>query len=335
MALIEVKDLTKVFRVVQREKGLKGAIKSFFDRKVKEIVAVDHVSFEISQGEIVGYIGPNGAGKSTTVKMLSGILHPTFGKVFVCGLSPHKNRMEHSKNIGVVFGQRTQLWWDLPVIESFELLKYIYEIPENIYAKNLKEFSDVLELAEILKKPVRQLSLGQKMRAEIAASLLHNPKILFLDEPTIGLDVSVKRKIRKLITRINQSRRVTILLTTHDLRDVEELCNRVIIINKGKIIYSGTIENLKKNYGKYRVLEFSLSKNLGKSPPNFGDIENKIEWSLENDVLKIKFSNRLSVSSIVSTILRRFEVIDFTIKEPSIEDIIIEVLSSHDIEKQD
>jgi ABC-2 type transport system ATP-binding protein len=321
--------------VVQREKGLKGAIKSFFDRKVKEIVAVDHVSFEIDQGEIVGYIGPNGAGKSTTVKMLSGILYPTSGEVFVCSLSPYKNRMEHSKNIGVVFGQRTQLWWDLPVIESFELLKCIYEIPENIYAENLREFSEVLELNEILKKPVRQLSLGQKMRAEIAASLLHNPKVLFLDEPTIGLDVGVKRKIRRLITRINQSRRVTILLTTHDLQDVEELCNRIIIINKGRIVYSGTIENLKRNYGKYRVLEFNLSKDLGKSLPNFGDIENKIEWSFENDVLKIKFDNKLSISSIVNAILKKFEVIDFTIKEPSIEDIIIEVLSSHGIEKQD
>jgi len=266
--------------------------------------------------------------------MLSGILHPTSGKVFVCGLSPHENRMKHSKNIGVVFGQRTQLWWDLPVIESFELLKCIYEIPKDVYIENLKEFSKVLELDEILKKPVRQLSLGQKMRAEIVASLLHNPKVLFLDEPTIGLDVSVKRKIRGLIKKINQDRKVTILLTTHDLQDVEELCNRIIIINKGKIVYSGTIENLKGNYGKYRVLEFRLPKGSEKSKPNFGDIENKIKWSFENGILEIKFDNKLSVSSIVSTVLKKFEVVDFTVKEPSIEDIIIEVLTSHDNKKQ-
>ena len=246
---IEVKELTKQFVNFKRREGVSGAFLDLFQRDYTKMLAVDHISFDIRPGELVGYIGANGAGKSTTIKMLTGILVPTSGEVKVSGLVPYNNNL-HKKQIGVVFGQRTQLWWDIAVIEAFHLLQKIYEVPQDEYKQRLDEFTELLELEELLHKPVRKLSLGQRMRCDLAASLLHNPPVVFLDEPTIGLDVSVKARIRQFIKDINRKHQTTVILTTHDLVDIEEVCNRLIIIDQGKILYDGQLDSLKERFGK-------------------------------------------------------------------------------------
>ena len=245
MALIEVKNLKKEFKKPVRKEGVIGYIKSLFSRKYTSLYAVNDVSFSIDQGEIVGYIGANGAGKSTTVKMMCGILHPTSGSVTIDNKDILKYRKQINKEIGVVFGQKTQLWWDIPLIETFKILKSIYEISDEDYNERFKFLCDLLDLNDFLDQNVRSLSLGQRMRADFAASLIHNPKILYLDEPTIGLDVLVKDKIRKAIKILNKKYKTTIILTTHDMKDIEELCSRIIIIDKGKILYDGNLENIK------------------------------------------------------------------------------------------
>ena len=259
MPIITVEHLSKNFKVHKRRKGFWGSLGSTVSREHDIIKAVDNVNFTLERGELVGYIGANGAGKSTTIKMLTGILVPTSGHIDVMGLTPYLHRKENARRIGVVFGQRTQLWWDLPVIDSFELLKHIYEIPEKLYKQNLEFFSDLLQLHPYLSTPVRKLSLGQRMRCDLTAALLHNPEILYLDEPTIGLDVVAKEQVRQFLKQINAERKVTVILTTHDLNDVEQVCQRLIIIDSGKIIYDGGIDALKKQYGKTRMLIVDLA----------------------------------------------------------------------------
>lgn len=244
--MIAFTHVCKTYKVSKRDAGFSSAFKALFHKEYEHVTALDDVSFTISDGEMVGYIGPNGAGKSSTIKILSGILTPEKGTCLINGLIPWKNRIEHVKNIGVVFGQRTQLWWDVPVLDSFELLKEIYRIDERSYRQNLEQLSEMLNLSGLLKTPVRQLSLGQRMRCEIAASLLHNPKILFLDEPTIGLDAVSKLAVRDFILKLNKEKNTTVILTTHDMQDIEALTNRIILIGKGRILLDGSIDDIKE-----------------------------------------------------------------------------------------
>ncbi len=244
--MITMEHVCKSYRVAKRNAGMKEACKALFRREVEVIRALSDVSFTIQDGEMVGYIGPNGAGKSSTIKILSGILTPESGSCLVDGRIPWKNRTEHVRQIGVVFGQRSQLWWDVPVIDSYELLKDIYSIPGNIYRNNLEELTELLHLQELLKMPTRQLSLGQRMRCEIAASLLHSPRILFLDEPTIGLDAVSKLAVREFILRLNQEHKTTVILTTHDMQDIEALAKRIILIGRGRVLMDGTLEDMRQ-----------------------------------------------------------------------------------------
>ena len=260
MSFITVKHLNKTFKVLQRDAGLINAIKALFRKDYKEIKAVQDVSFDINEGEIVAYIGPNGAGKSTTIKMLCGILNPDSGTISINDLNPFSNRKKFVSNIGVVFGQKSQLWWDIPVIDSFDLLKNIYNIPTEEYEITKNELVNLLKIKDILNTPVRQLSLGQRMRCEIAASLLHNPKILFLDEPTIGLDAISKVQVRKFIKDINIKKNVTIILTSHDMSDIEALTNRIIVIGHGKKLYDGSLNSIKNKFSGRKKLEIIYKK---------------------------------------------------------------------------
>lgn len=248
--MIEVSHLRKTFRVARRSGGFSRAVKALFHREYEEIHALDDVSFSIKEGEMVGYIGPNGAGKSSTIKVLSGILTPDSGECLVDGRTPWKDRIDHVRQIGVVFGQRSQLWWDVPVIDSFELLREIYSIPGEVYRSNLSELTELLNLEDLLRTPTRQLSLGQRMRCEIAASLLHSPKILFLDEPTIGLDAVSKLAVRDFIQRLNREHKTTVILTTHDMQDIEALASRVLLIGKGRILLDGALEDIRRGSEK-------------------------------------------------------------------------------------
>lgn len=258
-AAVTAEGLRKVYRVGIRRPGLWGSVRQLVAGETRDVIAVDGVSFDISQGEFVGYIGPNGAGKSTTVKMLTGILHPTSGHVQVNGLSPVRARRQVAQQIGVVFGQRTQLWWDLPTIDSFEILAAMYDVAPADYRRFMDEFTGLLGLDDFLDTPVRRLSLGQRMRADIAAALIHAPRVLFLDEPTIGLDVMAKAQVRDFLTRVNRDRGVTILLTTHDMRDIEELCERVMVINHGKLMFDGNLESLIASAGLPTTMQLRLS----------------------------------------------------------------------------
>lgn len=253
--MIEVENVSKSFRVAKRNAGLKEAVKSLWHREYEVVQALDRISFTIQDGEMVGYIGPNGAGKSSTIKILSGILTPEAGRVSINGRTPWKQRKEHVKEIGVVFGQRSQLWWDVPAADSFSLLKDIYRVPEEEFRKNLDELTELLNLKEIIRTPARQLSLGQRMRCEIAASLLHSPKILFLDEPTIGLDAVSKLAVREFILRLNETKKTTVILTTHDMQDIEALTKRIILIGKGKILSDGSLWELKQQFPKEESLD--------------------------------------------------------------------------------
>jgi viologen exporter family transport system ATP-binding protein len=259
--MIKVEQLSKTYKVARRSAGLREAIKSLYSRKYEKIKALDHISFTISDGEMVGYIGPNGAGKSSTIKVLSGILTPDSGECIINGRIPWRDRKNHVKDIGVVFGQRSQLWWDVPVLDSFELIRDIYEVSKEQYKRNLEELVTLLSLEQIVKTPVRQLSLGQRMRCEIAAALLHSPKILFLDEPTIGLDAVSKLAVREFILNLNQTHNTTVILTTHDMQDIEALTSRVLLIGRGKILLDGSLSDLKENA---QSEETSLEKTIAK-----------------------------------------------------------------------
>ncbi|MFS0861217.1 ATP-binding cassette domain-containing protein [Fredinandcohnia sp. 179-A 10B2 NHS] len=318
MAIIEVQNLRKEFKIAKRETGLMGALKSVVNRQFVTKEAVNDISFSIEKGEMVGYIGPNGAGKSTTIKMLTGILVPSSGSIKVNGIVPYENRKENAKNIGVVFGQRTQLWWDLPTIESFELLKEIYRVSDQKYKANMATFTDILGLGEFLNTPVRQLSLGQRMRADIAASLLHDPDILFLDEPTIGLDVVAKEKMREFIQEINKLRNVTVILTTHDMEDIEKLCKRMVLIDHGQKVYDGDIAAVKSRYGKMRTLVVDVEDNGVALQVTNGELfkeEGNRKW--------IRFNrDEHSASDLISQLTKTHNITDLTVEEPEIESII-------------
>ena len=318
MSYIIVKNLNKTFKVNVRDSGLINAFKSLVKRNYKEIKAVDNISFKINEGEIVGYIGPNGAGKSTTIKMLSGILKPDSGKMTINGMDPVEDRIKYVKEIGVVFGQKSQLWWDIPAIESFDLLRDIYRVPNDEYVKTRDKLIKLLELEEIVKMPVRQLSLGQRMKCELVASLLHNPKILFLDEPTIGLDAISKVVVRDFIKKINKEKKVTVILTTHDMADIESLANRVIVIGNGKKLYDGDIDDIKKKYSNEKIVEIYYDKL--KEIPN---IKNTEIISNENGVIKIKIDNKVVTASDVTREYSKVcEIKDINVLSSPIDDII-------------
>ena len=318
MPIITVEHLSKHFKVHKRRTGFWGNLSSTVSRQHNIIKAVDDVNFTLERGELVGYIGANGAGKSTTIKMLTGILVPTSGHIDVMGLTPYRNRRENTRRIGVVFGQRTQLWWDLPVIDSFELLKHIYEIPQNLYKQNLEFFSELLQLQPFLSTPVRRLSLGQRMRCDLTAALLHNPEILYLDEPTIGLDVVAKEQVRQFLRQVNAERQVTVILTTHDLNDVEKVCQRLIIIDNGKIIYDGGIDALKKRYGKTRMLIVDLAQMYPDIQLEGVDLTRR-----EGNRIWLAFNrDTISASEVIAQLTARYEIQDLTISEPEIEEIV-------------
>jgi ABC-2 type transport system ATP-binding protein len=318
MPIIETRNLRKVFRSVHRYPGVSGAIRALFSREYDEKVAVEDVTLAMEQGELVGYIGPNGAGKSTTIKMLTGILVPTSGDIRFGGLVPHEKRKENARNIGVVFGQRSQLYWDLPLRESFELLRAIYAVPRNRYQKNLARFSDILALDEFMDTPVRQLSLGQRMRGDFAAAMLHDPAIVYLDEPTIGLDVVAKEAIREFIAQINGERGTTVILTTHDLADVERLCRRIILIDDGRVVFDGPIERLRNEYGTHRTLVVTLADSC--EDLNFPHTE-LVER--EGNVVHLRFDRRrLTAEQLIRMVSERCTLSDLSIVEPELEDII-------------
>ncbi len=325
MAIIKVKDLVKTYKIIEKEDGLIGYFKNLIKPKYKEFTAVNHINFEIQEGELVGYIGENGAGKSTTIKMLTGLLTPTSGEVVVDDLVPNKNRIENNKKIGAVFGQKTQLWWDLPVIESFRLIKKMYKIPDGEYRKNLKKFSEILELDDLLEKQVKNLSLGQKMRCEIAATFLHNPKIVYLDEPTIGLDVLVKERIRAFIKEINKEKNTTVILTTHDLKDIEDVCDRIILLDKGQIIYDGEKEKFKEIYGKQVIAQIIVKNKT--SLITTETINDEFEVVEESDEqVKIRFNHdKYTIMDIVNRISNYCEITDMHIEEQGLEEILKEI----------
>lgn len=323
--MIEVKNVTKSYKILERDPGLMGAIKALIKRKYYDKQAVQPIAFSVKKGEMVGYIGFNGAGKSTTIKMLCGILTPDTGEIKVNGIIPYKNRQENAKNIGAVFGQRTQLAWDIPVRESFELLKHVYEIPETKYQEMLHLFEDVLDLGTLLPLPVRQLSLGQKMRCELAAAFLHQPSVVFLDEPTIGLDIDVKEKIRSFIKEMNKKLDATVILTTHDMQDIEELCQRIIIIDKGSIIYDGYLQDLKDRFSYNRILSLELEEHTMFEIPvslqnyimvqkNEAENESRVELSFHTKTVSSEF--------VLSELARHNKILDLTISNPKLETII-------------
>ena len=321
MCFISVEGLSKTFKVLQRESGLKNAFRSLFKREYKYINAVDDVSFEIDSGEIVAYIGPNGAGKSTTIKMLTGILKPDSGTINVGGFDPFSDRKKYVSNIGVVFGQKSQLWWDIPVIDSFDLLKDIYKISDEDYKKTKEELIKMLDLQEFIHTPVRQLSLGQRMRCEIAASLLHKPKILFLDEPTIGLDAVSKVQVRKFIKEINKKEKVTIILTSHDMSDIEALTNRVIVIGHVRKLYDGTLNGIKKKFSNKKKLEILFNK-LDKMP-KLKDVE--IIEKKEHQIILDVDTNKNSISGIIEKFTKECEIQDVNVINEDIDSIIVKL----------
>lgn len=318
MAIIEVNHLCKTYKTVQKEKGLKGAFKNLVHKETKLLKAVDDINFEINEGETVGFIGPNGAGKSTTVKMLSGILTPTSGEILVNGLSPQKSRKQVVKDLGVVFGQRSQLYWDLRLGESFELLKRIYQIDEKRYNDNLELMNEILKINEFINTPVRQLSLGQRIRGDLVASMLHSPPILFLDEPTIGLDVEAKYAIRKFIKEINAVKKTTIILTTHDLGDIQELCSRIMIINNGVIIEDGSLNELINRIAPYQYLTVDFYQ----ESPNITHSQARVIKS-EGARITFQFNKaQITAAKLIEDISSKATIMDFSLEETKIDDAI-------------
>lgn len=318
MSLIVVEDLRKEFKIAKRQEGAMGAIKSLFSREYTTKVAVDGINFQIAPGEIVGYIGPNGAGKSTTIKILTGILTPSSGRAVVQDLVPYERRQENARRIGAVFGQRTQLWWDLPTIESFELLRHIYRIPADRYEHNVAFFKDLLGLDEFLNTPVRQLSLGQRMRADLAAAMLHDPGIVYLDEPSIGLDVVAKEKMRDFIRAVNRERGVTVILTTHDMADIEKLCERMILIDHGKVLFDGPLADIKSRFGKHRTLVVELENGAADLHVAGAEVVQS-----EGNRYWLRFDREVvTASQLIQRVSEQYAVHDLTVEEPEIEAII-------------
>ena len=318
MPLIQVTNLHKEFRVYKHHRGARGAIRNLFTREYRIVRAVDGVTFAIEAGELVGYLGPNGAGKSTTIKMLTGILVPTHGEVIVDGRVPWKQRVDHARGIGVVFGQRTNLWWDLPVIESLDLLRHVYRVPEDRYERNLSHFGEMLGLGEFLHTPARSLSLGQRMRADLVVALLHDPRIVFLDEPTIGLDVVAKERIRRFIQSINRERGVTVILTTHDLGDVQKLCERVMMIDHGKLLFDGPPGDLVSRFGGERELVVDFAQ-------DYDDVSVDGARVAQRDGRRVTYRfarGAISASELIQRLSVTYRIEDLSVQEPQIEDTV-------------
>lgn len=325
--MIEVTGLSKSFKVAKRQAGIFSAIKSLVMPKFDTIQALEDVSFHIAEGEIVGYIGPNGAGKSTTIKIMSGILNPDSGTCKIMGQTPWENRIEHVKNIGVVFGQRSQLWWDVPVIDSFELLKDIYRIPQASFDESLDLLKRTLDIEKILTTPVRQLSLGQRMRCEIAASLLHNPKILFLDEPTIGLDAVSKIAVRDFIKTINKERKTTVILTTHDMSDIEALADRILLIGKGHLLMDGSIGKLKEKYVTHKKIIIDHYPYEGQIAVEGTTV---LQAGLERTILEVALADK-KVSQVITALAETLEIHDVTVEDRPIDEIIVDLYKEFEI----
>jgi ABC-2 type transport system ATP-binding protein len=331
-SIISASNLAKTFRAARRHDGRFGAVRTLFTREYRVTTAVADVSFSIDSGELVGYIGPNGAGKSTTIKMLTGILVPTSGSLVVAGRVPWQQRIENSQSIGVVFGQRSQLWWDLPLVESFDLVARMYRVPDKRYRTNLARFREILGLDEFLSTPVRQLSLGQRMRGDLTAALLHDPKIVYLDEPTVGLDVFAKENIRTFIEEINRERETTVVLTTHDLADVERLCRRIILIDHGRVLFDGSVADLTNSFAPHRLL---VARVAGDITPN----DPKLELGLPGvapgrpDAGKLSFQFDpavISAPALINAVVDRFEVTDLSIVEPELESVVRAMYAARD-----
>ena len=321
--IIEIKNVTKEFKVLNRREGLKGSIKDLFSRNYKTVRAVDNISMTIEQGEIVGYLGPNGAGKSTTIKMMTGVLEPTSGEILTNGIVPYTNRTRNAQEIGVVFGQRSQLWWALPLVESFKILKDIYQISDEKYNGMTELYNSLVDIEPLLHKPVRQMSLGQRTLSDILAAFLHDPKIVFLDEPTIGLDVSMKSKIRKLIHALNKEKNTTVILTTHDMGDVDALCQRIVIIDKGKMLYDNDIEHLKSFFGSYRTLKIRTDGDLSaqadsikKELPDFS-VTADDEW-----ISVLVDEEKSKVIDVLGQLQKSYKIKDMQLEEISTEEVI-------------
>lgn len=324
--VIELKHVSKNFRVLNRREGFVGSIKDLFSRNYSVVHAVDDISMDISCGEIIGYLGPNGAGKSTTIKMMTGILQPTFGTILINGCSPYKNRERIAQDIGVVFGQRSQLWWSLPLVESFRLLKDIYTIDDIAYKDMLDIYGSLMDIDSLLHKTVRQMSLGQRTLSDILAAFLHNPSVVFLDEPTIGLDVSMKSRIRSLILALNKEKHTTVVLTTHDMGDVDALCRRVVIIDKGKAIYDNDMEHLKRYFGTYRTLSVSLDE--------FCEAQNKKVSKLQREKAEEQIKNMIenfAVYPVMVTFIDGWLSITIDDEKNSVMDILSLIQSRYTI----
>ena len=326
MSFIEVRQISKTFRVAKKKSGLKEAFRSFVKREYLNIKAVDDISFSIEKGEIVGYIGPNGAGKSTTIKILSGILNPDSGSCKIAGMTPWKERVKYVKKIGVVFGQKSQLWWDIPAEDTFDLLRDIYEIPEEEYLTTKKDLIEKLNLQDIINIPVRQLSLGQRMRCEIAASLLHNPEILFLDEPTIGLDAVSKQLVRDFIKKLNKEKHTTIILTTHDMSDITTLAKRIILIGKGKVLYDGSLKKLKDKYETETYISVKTKDTL-----NFKK-KGIISKRKNKDGYELIINNKLiSISELLTFLSHKISIENIEIEQEPIDKMIVRLYEDYQI----
>lgn len=323
---ISVSHLSKIYKVAQKEPGFLGTINSFFNRKYKEVTAVNDVSFNIDEGELVGFIGPNGAGKTTTLKCLSGLLYPSRGELAVLGFTPFERKNAFLKQISLVMGQKNQLWWDLPAIDTFLLNKEIYEIPDDVYKKTLTELTDLLDVSSVMQTQVRKLSLGQRMKMELIAALIHKPKVLFLDEPTIGLDVIMQKNLREFIREYNRRYKSTIILTSHYMEDVKELCKRVIIIDHGKIIYDGLLENIVKKFATHKQISVIFDGEVDpKKLEKMGEVKS---YEYPRLVLSV---GREKSNEVAAHLLQKFPIADINIEEPDIEDIIRTVFKGKEL----
>ena len=339
--IIKLQNLSKEFKVLNRREGLKGSFKDLFSRDYKIVKTVNNISMEIGRGEIVGYLGPNGAGKSTTIKMMSGVLKPTSGSIICNGIVPYEKRSENAQNIGVVFGQRSQLWWSLPAIESFKILKDIYQVSDKDYKDMMDLYGSMVDMEALIHKPVRQMSLGQRTLCDILAAFIHNPGVVFLDEPTIGLDVAMKAKIRELIKTLNKEKNTTVILTTHDMGDVDALCERIVIIDKGTMLYDNDIAHLTELFGAYRTLALSLFKNgVGVNEAKIADMVKSVENHIKSEITDRGAADSVTVSSseeqievlldeskigvvdMLNIIQKKYKIYDMHLKEISTESVI-------------
>ena len=324
-SVIQIDNLSKTYRVAERESGLKAAMRSLVDRKTRDVKAVDEISFSVNRGEVVGFLGPNGAGKTTTMKMLSGLLYPSSGRATVIGFRPWERNRDYLKRITLVMGQRNQLVWDIPVIDTFELNRAVYQLSDLEYYRTFDELTELLELEPLLRKPTRNLSLGERMKCEIAAALLHRPWVLFLDEPTIGLDVTMQRRIRQFIADYNKRTGATVLLTSHYMADIKALCNRVIVIHHGKLLYDGELRGLVDRIAPYKIVEVELENGIGGHPlEQYGEVITRSEGRASLRVPKAE------TAKVTRRLLTEMDLVDLTVQDPPIEDVIEHVFSQQD-----